>query len=339
MRAEMEVGMKKPRHKKERTLTRPKSQAKKIRESSQIVSLEGVIDEANRVVNNVSVLGNVSRNGYGYAESAMTKAVEVFEGAKVFIDHREEDEKGNITPHSALDYLGRMSELYLDGDRVKAKKFHVVNSKHWQFVKDVVEHDPDGIGFSIDGMVQIGEDGSTVVDFIEGYSVDLVSDPATNRGVFESRKRKKENVVDLSQLTIDDLKSQRPDLVAEILKAGLEEMLSKVDDGGGETPPPDSGDQPPPDAGSESEQEGETPPETPPVGGAPKTESLVKKLAKRKLALNESELEIAEALSGTKLDKYLDSLVISKRESERRPPNRQRESGKDKKVDANSLFA
>lgn len=86
------------------------------------------------------------------------------------------------------DYAGRLSGLYLDGDKVRAREFHVVNEAHWPLLR-TVETDPAAFGMSIDadGDTRPGGNGLTEVTRLTSVnSVDVVSAPAANRTMFES---------------------------------------------------------------------------------------------------------------------------------------------------------
>ena len=186
------------------------------------------VDRANGVIRGVKILGIVSRNGRTYLPDALTAAVGLYEQAKVNVNHP----KGS--PAAARDYQDRIGVIRnvaarpgegLFGD------FHF-NPKHAlseQLVWDA-EHAPENVGFSHNVQARTSRQGDRVVveAITKVQSVDLVADPATTGGLFESQDGKsKSSAADageaapaatLKDLSVEDLRRCRPDLVDSLLE-------------------------------------------------------------------------------------------------------------------------
>jgi hypothetical protein len=143
------------------------------------------IDRAAGVIRGVKVLGLHSRNGRTYLPEALANAIGLYEGAKVNVNH------GRVAPSAPRDYqdrLGAIRSVRLDpaqglfGDLHFNPKHHLAEQLLWD-----AEHAPENVGLShnVEARTSL-KDGRTIVEAIAVvYSVDLVADPATTRGLFE----------------------------------------------------------------------------------------------------------------------------------------------------------
>jgi len=147
------------------------------------------IDREKGVVQNVKIIGTKSRNPRDYTEDALKRAVPLYEGVRVNIDHGgNELADGVKRDRSYRDRFGVLKRVRFEGDGLYAD-FHY-NPKHQlaeQFAWDV-ENQPTALGFSHIAFGRGKRRGDRyVVEHIETVrSVDLVSDPATTRSLFES---------------------------------------------------------------------------------------------------------------------------------------------------------
>ncbi|HLA83840.1 MAG TPA: hypothetical protein VJL29_03520 [Thermoguttaceae bacterium] len=144
------------------------------------------VDRQQGILRGVKVLGLRSRNGRTYLAEALTGAVGLYEGAKVNVNHPK------ANPQAARDYQDRIGNLrnvsVREGEGLFAD-FHF-NPKHVlaeQLLWDA-EHSPENVGFSHNVLARTSRQGErTVVEAITRVqSVDLVADPATTQGLFES---------------------------------------------------------------------------------------------------------------------------------------------------------
>lgn len=140
------------------------------------------------VLRGVKLLGLRSRNGRRYAESALRQAIGLYEGSKVNVNHPARDPLG---PRDYRDRLGVVRNARLEAGNGLFGDLHY-NPKHplaEQLAWDA-EHAPQNVGLSHNVLARTRRDGEdTVVEAITRVqSVDLVADPATTSGLFESHQ-------------------------------------------------------------------------------------------------------------------------------------------------------
>ena len=144
------------------------------------------VDRRGGVIRGVKILGVESRNGRTYLAQALAEAARLYEEAKVNVNHP----KGN--PLAARDYQDRIGVLRRVVARPEEGLFADLhfNPKHAlaeQLIWDA-EHMPQNVGFSHNVQARTARRGDRVVveAITKVESVDLVADPATTRGLFES---------------------------------------------------------------------------------------------------------------------------------------------------------
>jgi hypothetical protein len=146
------------------------------------------VDARAGVIRGVKLLGLESRNGRSYLPEALAEAAQLYEEAKVNVNHA----KGH--PAAPRDYQDRIGVIRGVGMRPGEGlfgDFHF-NPKHAlaeQLIWDA-EHAPENVGFSHNVEARTSRRGDRVVveAITRVQSVDLVADPATTRGLFESVK-------------------------------------------------------------------------------------------------------------------------------------------------------
>ena len=183
------------------------------------------VDAAAGVIHGVKVLGLESRNGRSYLPEALAEAARLYEDAKVNVNHP----KGN--PAGPRDYQDRIGTIRSVAPRPGEglfADFHF-NPKHAlaeQLIWDA-EHAPENVGFSHNVEARLGRrDGRVVVEEITRVqSVDLVADPATTRGLFESSE----------QVDDDGIQEQTAELVR--LRQEIERLAALVEQVGAKPRP------------------------------------------------------------------------------------------------------
>ena len=140
------------------------------------------IDRDARLIQNVAILREESRNGYRYSRAAMTQAVALFDGVRSFIDHGS---------RSVRDIAGRVSSLRLDEDAlglVVRGNLELAPGGIGDWLMDIAETMPDVVGLSIvaRGRFETDDNGPVVAELVSAASVDIVADPATTNGLFEA---------------------------------------------------------------------------------------------------------------------------------------------------------
>jgi len=141
------------------------------------------VDATNGIIRHVKVLGPKSANGREYLPEAMRRAKGLYEGKAVNVDHGQPGDR-----RSYRDRLGRLAGVEVRPDGIFAD-LHF-NPKHplaEQLAWDA-EHAPGNVGLSHDASGRTVRKGGTVVveEITAVHSVDLVADPASTKGLFES---------------------------------------------------------------------------------------------------------------------------------------------------------
>jgi hypothetical protein len=187
------------------------------------------VDRTAGVIRGVKLLGLRSKNGRRYQDQALARAVSLYEGAKVNINHP----KGHpLSPRDYQDRLGVISGVAFRPQQGLFGDLHF-NPKHTlseQLMWDA-EHASQNVGLSHNVLARTRREGDeTVVEAItKVQSIDLVADPATTQGLFEQQH----STVTWDQLTLAELELHRPDLLAELhdsQSAQLEQLQSQLDD-------------------------------------------------------------------------------------------------------------
>jgi hypothetical protein len=144
------------------------------------------VDRESGVLRGVKILGLRSRNGRSYLPDALRQAAALYENAKVNVNHP----KGHpASPRDYQDRLGQIRGVELRANEGLFGDLHF-NPKHAlaeQLVWDA-EHAPENVGFSHNVEARTARRGEEVIveEITRVQSVDLVADPATTRGLFES---------------------------------------------------------------------------------------------------------------------------------------------------------
>lgn len=183
------------------------------------------VDRERGIIQGVKLLGLESRNGRVYPKETIARAVQLYESAKVNVDHPQQNP---TAPRSYFDRMGRIVNITLDsgngglrGDFHFNPKHHLAEQLMWD-----AEHAPENVGFSHNVQARVGRrNGKVIVEEINKVvSVDLVADPATTHGLFEDNSgRNREEDLDMAELTLEGLQADRPDLVETIRTAALAE--------------------------------------------------------------------------------------------------------------------
>ncbi|HWB01223.1 MAG TPA: hypothetical protein VG713_22190 [Pirellulales bacterium] len=180
------------------------------------------VDRELGVLRGVKILGLESRNGRSYLPEALVDAVNLYEGAKVNVNHPR---GAPMAPRDYQDRIGVVRHVKLrEGEGLFGDFFF--NPQHAlaaQLAWDA-EHAPENVGFSHNVQARLGRRGDqTVVEAITRVqSVDLVADPATTRGLFESVAATA--VETIKSVTLEQLRAERPDLVEAVLLECREEL-------------------------------------------------------------------------------------------------------------------
>lgn len=173
------------------------------------------VDRDKRVIRGVKLLGtrSVNRGGYAYPDSTLASAVSLFEGKPAYVDHKPR-------PRSLADRFGTIRAPRFEPGRGIYGDIEF-NPKHalTEQVLEAAEKLPESFGCSpsMDGDL-VGRGAQARVErIIKVDSVDLVAEPATSSGIYESRTEG-DRTMDLTTATLDQILASRPDLKVEIEK-------------------------------------------------------------------------------------------------------------------------
>ncbi len=200
------------------------------------------VDAENGVIRGVKVLGLQSQNGRRYLKEAVGKAAPLYEGRVVNIDHP--NRAGEQVPVSRrFGWLESVTQ-HQDGS-LWADLHYLTSHPAAPAVVEAARRNPKLLGLSHNARGrEVRRAGENVIEAIEAVnSVDLVADPATVAGLFESRSPR----MKLKDL-IESLKATRPGYakgLREAAEAGLMSPDAEMD-----APPPMDE----PDEGGDHEQ-------------------------------------------------------------------------------------
>lgn len=193
---------------------------------------EATVDRESGIISNVSFLGRISKNGRVYSNTAMLEAAKLHKGAGVYLDHpTEKEEREREGVRSVRDLAGHAISARVVGDRVRGDVKALKGTPTGEFLLAVAEQAPSAVGIShrARGASKVGDDGVEHVEHVTAVGgLDLVTEPATVAGLFESihkapttpdpATQRGETMDDKkTELTLDQLRQEHPDLVEAIL--------------------------------------------------------------------------------------------------------------------------
>lgn len=151
------------------------------------------VDRESGVIHGVKVLGSKSRNGRIYDDEAIRKAVPMYEGAVVNLNHQRFKPGEPMQDRPIQDRWGVLKNVrYFEGS-VFADLHYIKSHPMTEQLIEAAERFPDTFGLSHDaaGDERLVNGERRVVEVFDVRSVDVVADPATNDGLFESHQRGK----------------------------------------------------------------------------------------------------------------------------------------------------
>lgn len=194
------------------------------------------VDRRAGIIRGVKILGLASRNGRRYPVETLLRAVELYDGVKVNVNHAKGSPAG---PRDYQDRIGAISNVRLRPEEGLFADFHF-NPKHSlaeQLIWDA-EHAAENVGFShnVRAKTVRRDDHLEVEEITKVESVDLVSDPATTQGLFESAAEADKETIEaaggpvldapLADMSVESLRRDRPELVEELLAESRDELQS-----------------------------------------------------------------------------------------------------------------
>jgi len=201
------------------------------------------VDRDASIIRGAKLLGTSSENGYRYSPQALKDAARLYEGIKINIDHP--DRRSPDTPRSVADRWGKATGVTVkEGDGVYGDVAFNPSHPLTESILWFAEHMPDALGFSQNGrgVLKPGGGGTKIVEAVRIVRhVDLVADAATTRSLFESKlgpleatTTQAEDVdgdggdnMEFGDLTLEQIRSKRPDLVTSLLQESKSTQASE----------------------------------------------------------------------------------------------------------------
>ncbi len=147
---------------------------------------EAAFDKASNIIRGVVLLGPLSKNNREYTRECMQKAVPLFEGRQAFINHptAEEERTGR---RDVRNLAGRFSGIKYAEGKIRGD-LSLLPTPAGEIFRGIAESDPAAAGLSSNAHgLWRSESGKQIVEELtEVFSVDLVANPATTKGLFES---------------------------------------------------------------------------------------------------------------------------------------------------------
>ena len=161
------------------------TKTRRLREASDIAS--AAVDAEAGIIRGVKVLGMQSTNGRVYPRDVIAKALPLYEGARVNVNHPGPAQRAEA--RGVQDMLGQLVNVRQDADGSAYGDLEYLRSHPVAAVlAEAAQRMPAKLGLSHVVEARVKADGNLqIVEGIERVvSVDLVSEPATTRGLFES---------------------------------------------------------------------------------------------------------------------------------------------------------
>lgn len=154
----------------------------------------GEVDHDNATIKRVKVLGFESTNGRRYSRESVKAAAHLYENAAVYCNHPIDPATGKPKSNRSRtveDRLGKLVNVRLENDGLYADLQLLKTHPMTERVLEAAERMPDAYGLShaADVDYSIGQSGVMEISEITAVrSVDLVCEPGTVSGLFESKK-------------------------------------------------------------------------------------------------------------------------------------------------------
>lgn len=288
--------------------------------------VEGTADRKKREVELDLIaegFGN-KRDGHYYSREILERHAKDFEGAKQYVDHLDPEtlKKLNGMPRSVRDLAGRLVETWVDtnseGKRVIRGRAKVAQPWLWE----LIENDPDLLGVSINawGKSKDGQVNGQQARIVEGISkigsVDWVTEAGAGGKVVSlveaQLEQEEQEMATISELSVEQLREERPDLVDELLDTLISESdeekpeaeESQAATATATAEPEEESEEPTAEESEEEEAEGEEPEESEDEEHEP-IDLSDEEVAEIEAAIEDRATELAQS----KLDEAVDAAV------------------------------
>lgn len=143
------------------------------------------VDRESMVVRGVKILGRESKNGRTYSDRAMESLERLYDGIAVNVDHDRNSPGGE---RKMAEGVGILRGVRKQADGIYGDFHYLANHRDIPLILERAERMPESFGLShvASGRV-VRKNGKLIVEDVEEVrSVDIVREPATTQGLFES---------------------------------------------------------------------------------------------------------------------------------------------------------
>lgn len=209
-----------------------------IKEYFLVDMREAEVDEENLIIKGTTILGPVSLNNRRYPTAVQEAAIPLFEGVKAYADH---DAPNSKEARKMRDFIGKHQNIRVVEGKMRGDLHLAPNETVLNYIIPNAKKFPDAIGNSIVARVVLerGKDGvDEAKKIVKVRSVDMVTEPGTTTGLFESHTpaAMQEDTMDLKTVTMEQLRTERADLIEALLAdhkhaeklAGLETQVTAL---------------------------------------------------------------------------------------------------------------
>lgn len=196
--------------------------------------IEGEYDEANMIIRGHKILGIESKNNRRYPIDVQKESTGVFEGAKAYLNHPKTRDASEA--RDVRDLIGQHRNIRVEASGTHSDLHLLDNPTVRDYVLPFVKTAPHLVGASVvvKALMKQNDDGiPEATKILACRSVDLVAEPATTNGLYESQGGNKNpqegDNMEMKDLTLDVLKDKRPDLLKLIEEASLKTKNGEVE--------------------------------------------------------------------------------------------------------------
>ncbi len=167
---------------------------KEFTENFEGVFSEITVDFESRIIKGAALCGLVSKNRRRYTPECLASAVSLYENSKIFIDHPNETDTRRGW-RSTRDLGGAVENVRFNHGKLRGD-VRCLNTEGGRMIFEIAQNAPNAAGFSHNVQAEYHREGSEeIITRIESVaSVDLVTQPATVSGIYESIKKGNSNM-------------------------------------------------------------------------------------------------------------------------------------------------
>jgi hypothetical protein len=168
--------------------------AKRVTLTEHIQSPPARVDLTEGVIYGAKILGRISKNGREYSDKALHDGLRLYEGSVINIDHP--DAKEGNKPRGFMEGLAVINKTYMKEGEPYGDLHFIKAHPDTASILEWASRFPDKFGLShnADGN-EVSKGGKRIVESLDRViSVDVVRNPATVKGLFESEQAMKKTL-------------------------------------------------------------------------------------------------------------------------------------------------